>query len=289
MSRPTNAFRLLAELHKYRITIAVTLTTLAGFALATGTIDKRIILPLIGIFLLSSGAASLNQYQERKMDSLMIRTRNRPIPSGRIKPSTVVIIASLEIIFGTLLVYIGSNLEAAILGFLAFVWYNIIYTPLKKITPFAVIPGSVIGAIPPMVGWVVGGGSITDIELIVLSFFFFISQVPHFWLLMLEYGEDYKTAGFPVITDILNSTQIKRATFIWIVATAMNIVLLVIVGLFQTLFFKIVVLISAVWLIVAFSKLIRKYVTDFQPFKHFLQLNYFLFVIILSMILDPLF
>lgn len=289
MSKVTNTFRLLAELHKYRITIAVTLSTLAGYTLAAGTIDRRIILPLIGIFLLSSGAASLNQYQERKMDSLMKRTQSRPIPSGRIKPLTVVIIASLEIILGTFLVYIGSNLEAAILGFLAFVWYNLIYTPLKKITPFAVIPGSVIGSIPPMVGWVVGGGSIADIGLIVLAFFFFISQAPHFWLLMLKYGDDYKTAGFPVITDILSSTQIKRATFIWIIATAMNIVLLVMVGLFQTLFFKIIVLLSAAWLIIVFSKLVRKSTTDFSPFKHFLQLNFFLLIIILSMVLDPLF
>lgn len=281
--------RLIADLHKFRITFATTLTTLAGYALASGTVDKRVILVLIGIFILASGSAAFNHFQERNTDILMKRTRNRPIPSGKIKPSAVVVIALLEIIGGTILIYTGSGFVAAFLGFLAFVWYNLVYTPLKKITSFAVIPGSVIGAIPPMVGWVAGGGSLLDPALFVLAFFFFMSQVPHFWLLMLHYGDDYNAAGFPVINNVLTYTQIKRVTFVWIVATALNIVLLVFAGLFETFVFKAVVLSAAVQLIVVFSGLLRKSNENFDPFRYFSQLNYIMLVIILSMILDPLF
>lgn len=283
-----NILRTISELHKFRITFSVTLTTLAGFTLIAGTIDSRIILPLLGIFLLSSGAAAFNEYQERDMDAMMERTRKRPIPSGRVKANSVLVISLLEILVGTILVYIGGGFTAALLGFMAFVWYNIIYTPLKKISPFAVIPGSVIGAIPPMVGWIVGGGSLLDPKLFVLAFFFFMSQVPHFWLLLLRYGDDYDAAGFPVINKILTDRQIKRVTFVWIVATAVNIVLLVVVGLFQTLLFEIVILAAAIWLVLIFSKLLRKSEKNFDSFRYFMLLNIVLLVIILSMVIDPL-
>ena len=280
--------RIISELHKFRITFSVTLTTLAGFTLTAGTIDNRIFLPLLGIFFLSSGAAAFNEYQERDMDARMERTRKRPIPSGSIKASTVLVISLPEIVAGTVLVYIGSGFTAALLGFMAFVWYNVIYTPLKKLSPFAVIPGSVIGAIPPMVGWVAGGGSLLDPKLFVLAFFFFMSQVPHFWLLMLRYGDDYNTAGFPTINKILTNTQIKRVTFVWIVATSINIFLLLFVGLFQTLFFKIVVVASAVWLVIIFSNLLKKSEEKLDSFRYFMLLNIVMLVIIISMVIDPL-
>ena len=280
--------QIVSELHKFRITFSVTLTTLAGFTLTAGTIDNRIFLPLLGIFMLSSGAAAFNEYQEREMDAKMERTRKRPIPSGRIKANTVLVISLLEIFAGTFLVYAGGGFKAALLGFMAFVWYNIIYTPLKKISPLAVIPGSVIGAIPPMVGWVVGGGSLLDPKLFVLAFFFFMSQVPHFWLLLLRYGNDYDAAGFPVINQILTDKQIKRVTFVWIVATSVNIVLLTIVGLFQTVFFKLLILLAAFWLVLNFSRLLKKSEEKFESFGYFMLLNIVLLVIVVSMVLDPL-
>lgn len=288
ISKFRDALGLLAELNKLRITIIVTLTTLAGYTLASGVIDTHAILPLIGIFILACGSAALNQFQERDIDALMQRTVNRPIPSGRIKASTAAIIAITEILAGTWVVYIGSNAETAFLAFLAFVWYNLIYTPLKRITAFAVIPGSVIGSIPPMVGWLAGGGSWSDPGLYIMAFFFFISQVPHFWLLAMKYGDDYHQAGFPVITKIFNNKQLNRVTFVWIVATALNILMLVFAGMYQTLAFEIIVIVAAVLLVVGFLKLLNNAEQKFDPFRYFMRLNMFLLVIILSMIIDPL-
>lgn len=281
--------KILAELNKIRITIIVTLTTLAGYTLASGKIDAGVILPLLGIFILACGSAAMNQYQERDKDILMKRTVKRPIPSGRMKARTALWISIVEILFGTLVLYIGSGVSAAILGFLAFVWYNIIYTPMKRISAFAVIPGSVIGSIPPMVGWVAAGGSILDPDLYIMAFFFFISQVPHFWLLAIKYGEEYAQAGFPVITRIFNPVQTRRVTFVWISATSVNIVFLVLAGMFQTLVFQIILLLAAVWLVLSFVKLLNKSLPEFNPFKYFMRLNMFLLVVILSMIFDPLF
>ena len=289
MKKLTSFLGLLAELNKVRITIVVTLTTLAGYTLAAKTIDSHVVLPLIGIFILACGSAAFNQFQEKDKDILMKRTHQRPLPSGRIKPGWVVLIAFIEIFAGTYLIYIGSNIEAAFLGFLAFIWYNIIYTPMKRITAFAVIPGSVIGAIPPVVGWVVGGGSLSDPGLFIIAFFFFMSQVPHFWLLMLKYGQEYVDAGFPSITNVMNTVQIKRVTFVWTVATSLNAIMLVISGLFVTLVFKIAVIAAAIWLVYIFGKLLSKKHKEFNPFYYFMRINYFVLVVIIAIIIDPLF
>ncbi len=288
MKKIIEIYKLWAELNKLRITVIVTLTTLAGYTLVAEKIDSAVVLPLIGIFILACGSAAMNQYQERDKDLLMDRTKNRPIPTGKIKAWQALLISLVEITGGIWLLYAGSGFEAAFLGFMAFVWYNIIYTPMKRISAFAVIPGSVIGSIPPMVGWVAGGGSIADPQLYIMAFFFFISQVPHFWLLTLKYGDEYHKAGFPIITKVFIPTQTIRVTFVWIVATSLNVLLMVVAGLFHTLAFQIILIVSSVWLIVAFSKLVQKSVPDFNPVVYFMRLNIVLLIVILSMIFDPL-
>lgn len=279
---------ILLELNKVKITIAVTLTTLAGYVLANNALDVGIILPCLGIFILACGSAALNHYQDRDKDALMERTRQRPIPSGAIAAEWVFALAVFEIALGTYLIYLGSNFLAAQLGLLALIWYNGIYTPLKRKTAFAVIPGSIIGSIPPAVGWVAAGGDITDPRLMILAFFFFIWQVPHFWLLMLKYGKEYEKAGYPSITASISKQQIKNATFIWTAATAVSALMIPAAGLLTTLFFKVLVLIAAVWLVFVFSGLLRSKQEDFNPFHYFMRINYFVLVMILAMSIDPL-
>ena len=281
--------KLLLEINKVRITFAVTLTMLAGYTLAKNAIDTGVILPMLGIFILACGAAALNHYQDKDRDALMERTRKRPIPSGKISGNRVLIISFAEIILGTYLIYLGSGFLAAQLGLLALIWYNAIYTPLKRKTAVAVIPGSIIGSIPPMVGWVAGGGSLTDPRLIILAFFFFVWQVPHFWLLMLNYGKEYENAGYPSITAKISKQQIKNATFVWTAATAIAALMLPVYGLVTTLFFKMIIIIAAVWLVAVFAPLLQKEKKEFNPFYYFMRINYFVLVMILSLSIDPLF
>jgi len=281
--------KLLLEINKVRITFAVTLTMLAGYALAKNAIDTGVILPMLGIFILACGAAALNHYQDKDRDALMKRTMERPIPSGKISGNKVLIISFAEIILGTYLIYLGSGFLAAQLGLLALIWYNAIYTPLKRKTAVAVIPGSIIGSIPPMVGWVAGGGSLTDPRLLILAFFFFVWQVPHFWLLMLNYGKEYENAGYPSITAKISKQQIKNATFIWTAATAIAALMLPVYGLVTTLFFKMIIIIAAVWLVAVFAPLLQKGKKEFNPFYYFMRINYFVLVMIISLSIDPLF
>jgi len=280
---------ILLELNKVKITFAVTLTTIAGYVLAKNSFDSGLILPVIGIFVLACGSAALNHFQDKDKDALMERTCNRPIPSGKIRPAFVMIIAISEIILGTYIIFIGSNFLAAQLGLLALIWYNGVYTPLKRKTAFAVIPGSIIGAIPPMVGWVAGGGSLSDPKLLVLAFFFFIWQVPHFWLLMLKYGEEYEKAGYPSITSMISKQQIKKATFMWTAATAISAIMIPVSGLLNTVFFKVYVLIASVWLMIVFIKLLKSKKEEFNPFFYFMRINYFVLIMIIALSIDPLF
>ncbi len=280
--------RILLELNKVRITVAVTLTTMAGYILAKGTVDDEMIMPVLGIFILACGSAALNHIQDRDKDAIMPRTSKRPIPSGDLSTSMALVIGLSEIIIGSAIIYYGSGFLAMQLGILALIWYNGIYTPLKRKTAFAVIPGSVIGAIPPLVGWVAAGGSLLDPKAMVLGLFFFMWQVPHFWLLMLKYGKEYNKAGFPSITSKISKQQVKNSTFLWTVATAVSALMVAMSGLISLLIFKIMILAASIWLIVIFSKLLNPRTQNFNPFYYFMRINYFVLIMILLLSIEPL-
>lgn len=280
--------KILMELNKVRITFAVTLTTMAGYILAKDGIDTGIIMPTIGIFILACGSAVLNHIQDRDKDAIMERTSNRPIPSGKITTLGASLIAVFEIIVGSTLIYYGSDFLALQLGILALIWYNGIYTPLKRKTAFAVVPGSVIGAIPPLVGWVAAGGQLSDPKAMILGMFFFMWQVPHFWLLMLKFGKEYEKAGFKSITSKINNQQIKNYTFLWTVASAISAIMVASSGLISMVIFKIIIVVASFWLIWVFSKLILPKTKDFNPFHYFMRINYFVLIMILVLSIEPL-
>jgi protoheme IX farnesyltransferase len=152
----------------------------------------------------------------------MERTKSRPIPSGRLNPEAALWISSGLILSGSLILFYGAENLALALGLFAVLWYNLIYTPLKQKTAFAAIPGALVGAIPPILGWVSGGGSILDPKIWGISLFFFIWQVPHFWLLLLDFSKDYDKAGLPSLTKIFSTEQIKRIIFIWLLSTGVS-------------------------------------------------------------------
>lgn len=219
------------ELSKIKITIFVTVTTSFGFIAFRGSITPEIILPTLGTLLLACGSAAINHFQERRTDALMERTKDRPIPAGKISSFNALLFSIILVVAGTVVLFAGSNLTAMLLGILNLVWYNFIYTPLKRKSALAIIPGSLVGAIPPAIGWVAAGGSLLTPQILILSFFFFIWQIPHFWLLLLVMDKDYQKAGFPTLTKIFNKNQLARITFIWIIATIVTGLLIPLFGI----------------------------------------------------------
>ena len=220
------------ELVKLRITIASTVTTLVGYVLARGRFDATLVPVLCGIMLQACGAAALNQVQDVRLDSLMPRTAHRPIPSGRVSRRAALIYALTLLAAGSFLLALVSPL-AALLGLAAALVYNGIYTPMKRVSPFAALPGSFIGALPPVVGWVAAGGYLSDPTIHLVAFFFFLWQIPHFWLLLLFYEKDYLDGGLPSLFDKFDRVQIVRLTFVWIAAVCVAALLLPLFGLFD--------------------------------------------------------
>ena len=280
--------KILLELNKVKIISFVTLSTLLGYVMAYGSFSIDAILPVLGLFILAGGSAMLNQYQEIEIDRHMERTKNRPLPSGKISKNLALIILLAEIITGSVLLYIGSGFLAMQLGLLALLWYNGIYTNLKKKTPFAVIPGAFIGAIPPAVGWVAGGGSLADPTVIIIGFFFFMWQIPHFWLLALMHGKEYTKAGLPSISAIYTTKQLKRVTFLWTFATAISGLFIPMFGLVDSVSQKIIIGILNLVLIILFSKLYMDNNQNFKIKKYFISINIFLLFVMSAIFVDNL-
>ncbi len=220
------------ELLKLRITVASTVTTFVGYVMARGRVDLPLLAVLAGIMLQACGAAALNQVQDAAVDARMPRTAGRPIPSGRVKRWAAFLYALLLLAGGSAVLWTVSS-TAAWLGLAAAVIYNGVYTPLKRVTPFAALPGSFIGALPPAVGWVAAGGYLADPTMHLVSFFFFLWQIPHFWLLLLFYEKDYAEGGMPSLFDRFDRRQIVRLTFLWIAAVCVAALMIPLAALFD--------------------------------------------------------
>ena len=212
-------FLITLELGKIKITFSVTVTTTVGYMLAPQPWMSNLIWPVMGILLIGLSSAALNQIQDRELDFKMKRTKGRPLPSGRISIGFAWTFVLLYFFIGITILFFKTNVIAGVLGLSAYVWYNGIYTYLKRISPIAVIPGSVIGGVPPAVGWAAAGGDILDPYILSICLFMIIWQIPHFWLLLFLYGNDYHNAGLPVLTKIISERSLQLWTFAGILLT----------------------------------------------------------------------
>jgi heme o synthase len=224
----------LARLFKLPISALSALSAATGYvAWARGV---RIgLVPMCGaVLLLACGASALNEAQEHAEDALMDRTKKRPIPAGKISPGAARVAGWLVGVSGLALLYWSGGATAALLGAAAVTWYNGVYTPLKRVTAFAVVPGALVGVAAPAIGWVAAGGSIKDGRLLALCFFWLMWQVPHFSLLVMKNGDEYERAGFPTLAGIFSPAQLARASFVWIAATAASALLIPVFGVSES-------------------------------------------------------
>lgn len=221
----TKTIGLFFQLTKITITLPVTFLAFIGYSLAKQTFEIEVLWVCIGVFLLAGAASVLNQIIEKDYDAIMERTRRRLLPSGKIRPLVAWMIVLVMTVLGSVVLAQFNN-GAVLLGFITLAWYIGVYTFLKRVTAFAVIPGSLTGALPPLIGWVAAGGLIYDPIIIYICFFVFLWQIPHFWLLILKYGEEYQQAGFPSLFDYFNEKQIQVWTFIWIIFSSVYSIIL---------------------------------------------------------------
>ena len=194
------ALRDWVELTKPRITTMVLFTTLVGFV--TSSPDRvpvpALLVALLGTGLVASGAAVLNQVLERSTDAMMLRTRNRPLPAGRVSVVDASLFGGALSALGLAVLFWASRPLAAAVAAVTLVSYLAVYTPLKRRTPFSTLVGAVPGALPPVIGWAAARGSLGD-GAFVLFAILFLWQIPHFLAIAWLYRDDYARAGFPML------------------------------------------------------------------------------------------
>ena len=192
-----------ADLIKARLTLLVLLTTLVGFYVGfLGPIDYALMFhALFGTALVASGAAALNQLLEREYDAKMRRTADRPLPSGRLQPVTVMLFGGVCALAGMIYLAMLVNPLTSVLGAVSLVSYLFIYTPLKRLTWLNTAVGAVPGALPPLMGWAaargnLGGGGWALFALLACW------QMPHFFAIAWIYKDEYAKAGFRMLPNV---------------------------------------------------------------------------------------
>lgn len=257
----------LLALCKIRISLLSTLSFAAGWILASGRLNPACIVLITGTFLLACGAGALNQVQERRTDALMERTRLRPIPAGKISKDLALLFALVLVLSGLLMLSFSMNPWIPGLGLFALIWYNGIYTPMKKKSRWAAIPGALVGSIPPVMGWAAAGGRLLDPQIMAVAFFMFLWQVPHFWLLVLNYPRDYERAGLPTIATIFTRKQLQRVTFVWILSVAVASLLIPLYTIQLSFLLCAALFSSALYLVWTAAAMFRKTRGFRRPFR----------------------
>ena len=191
----------LAELVKARLTMLVLLTTPVGFYLgARGPVDFLALFHAVfGTAMAAAGAAALNQWWERRVDALMQRTKERPIPSGRMLPRDALIVGAVLALAGVVYLAVLCNWLSALLAAATIGIYIFAYTPLKRISTTNTLVGAVPGALPPMIGWAAASGNVEPAAWSLFAILF-CWQMPHFFAIAWMYREDYARGGFQMLS-----------------------------------------------------------------------------------------
>jgi protoheme IX farnesyltransferase len=189
------------ELVKARLSFLVLITTLVGFLLGwQGPFDWVLLLAtLLGTALSAAGAAALNQWWERDIDSRMKRTRDRPLPARRMQPQDALLFGLFFSLSGIAILALFANPRAAFLAFATIAIYILVYTPMKRISSLNTLVGAIPGALPPLIGWVAARGQY-DTEGCLLFATLWFWQMPHFLAIAWMYKDDYADGGFVMLT-----------------------------------------------------------------------------------------
>ncbi|MDO8629442.1 MAG: heme o synthase [Phycisphaerales bacterium] len=191
------------ELCKPRIASMVLVAAAVGFCFGRpfgGTAAVLDLLSaLLGIGLVAAGANALNQYLEADFDRRMPRTERRPLPSGRLTPTEVLVFGVSSGVAGMLCLAIQNNPLAALLSAITLTTYVFVYTPMKRATPLCVYIGAIPGALPPVIGWAAGAGSLSPQAWLLFAIVYFW-QLPHFAAIAWQYRDDYEKGGYPMLS-----------------------------------------------------------------------------------------
>jgi protoheme IX farnesyltransferase len=192
-----------AQLFKVRVTSLLVMTAWAGYYMGAAKSSEpwlswNLLNALWGIGLTSAGAAALNEVLERRLDALMKRTKDRPLPAGRMDAATGWIAGVAAVLIGSISLAVTTNVLTGVLTLSTAVAYLVFYTPLKTVSPISTFVGAFPGAMPPLLGWTAVRGRV-DPEAVFLFLIVFLWQFPHFQAIAWMYRDDYAAAGIKML------------------------------------------------------------------------------------------
>ena len=279
---------ILRQLSRTELSTMVALSGLAGAVFAAEGWQLDALLTTCGIWLLAAGCSALNQWQEQDLDSRMQRTQSRPLPAGKLQPKTALLLSAVAICGGLSLLALLPGKLALLLGVLAVIWYNGIYTPLKRRTPFAALPGAVCGALPPMIGWTGAGQPLLAPEILILAGTLFIWQIPHSWLLLCMHRNDLRLSGLPDLFKTIPTEQLLRINQSWLAGLGICYLFFPLFGLITNLTLIIVFLSCLLLIGCAFISEFKKEAPRIAPKRLFHLTNLSMTLLLVSLLLDNL-
>jgi protoheme IX farnesyltransferase len=280
--------RLFLELTKFRLSAAVSVSTVVGFILGGGEDSPALGYSTLAVLLLALGVSALNQYQEWEKDMLMERTRERPIPSGCISPTAALLISMLLIVLALWLIYSVLGYTGLLIFLFVPLWYNGLYTSLKRYSAFAVVPGGLLGVIPLAIGWLAAEHSLTEPKFLALGVLFFVWQVPHFWLLAAKYDEEYRAAGFPTAVEVFGPVGFRKVLFVWWMLTVLCAIFASVIFRVQNTVLLLLLVIVLGVMVFTGSKILFEDLTRDRAGAHFKGINIFLSVIMVLLCMDSM-
>ena len=272
---------------KPRVMSLVIFTSFAAMYLADAVMHPA--LTLISLFAIAAGAGAsgaINQWYDRDIDAIMSRTKNRPIPSGRIAPAEALALGIVISVLSVMLLSLSANLLAG--GLLAFtiVFYAVIYSVwLKRSTPQNIVIGGAAGAFPPVVGWAAISGTIT-LDAIMLFALIFFWTPPHFWALALVKNDDYKQAGVPMLPVVSGAAETRKQILIYALILAPTGLAPYALSMTSILYPVIAAVMGAVF--VGLAGMLYRKPSDAAAWKLFKFSIFYLFILFAALIADRL-
>ncbi len=235
------------KLIKFRVNVIVVISSIFGYLIGNGAHDISFLQILglsLGGFFTTGAAHAINQIFERKYDAMMSRTKDRPLPTGRMTINQVIFYAIIMTIAGAISFAYFNNTLTLVLGISSLLIYSFIYTPLKRITPVAVLVGAIPGALPPTIGYIAATGKIDSLALL-LFLFQFIWQFPHFWSIAWIWNDEYTKAGYNLLPTKHGRTFLNAyLTFISSMVLIPTILLFFILGFINVLLLTVLLLVT---------------------------------------------
>lgn len=204
----------LVRLFKFRLSLTVAISSAISYLIAieNSVSVGNVVLLFIGGLLTTFGASGLNQILEKDFDFMMKRTSNRPVASGIMSESEALFFSILCGLIGVLFLA-KFNALTAFLSMASLILYAFVYTPIKRVTPWAVVVGAIPGALPVVIGCTAAQGTLSSLWVLTLFLFQFLWQLPHFWAIAWLGDSDYRNAGFKLLPTADNSLSYKVGLF----------------------------------------------------------------------------